>query len=435
VSASRVGATPWWVDGDMRRNYHPAHAAHCAGSDIVWWTPREDCDAHAPPCASGALALALNHSTHLVRCGERGDSFRYFSRHDVMRCFDALAPSPHEPFRMLLVGTSMLGFVWKSFRLDDAVASEWHATQHDRTKRCASSRASPPTQQYSASFTPHAIDYHRWNFVAPSSTLRTDASSSYGILPADVVAHNAACHGPSAPRLIVAGAAELYRRSSNLSRAPDRTRSPPSASRPPSRSPLRGAPAAPYSVVVVAVGAWDVQWGSSADAFESALRRGLARFARAWPTARLLVVSQTPEGRGLTTSYRARRGASLCGSAAGPPTAGGVPPPPSHLPSHQRTRWTRLNDMVIALNARMRRVAADANATYVDAHQLVMSHPNVRDPELWESCARRPASWHFNELSQLRQLTSGRAPSSGGAGGRGELSRAIALRILNEVCP
>ena len=112
----------------------------------------------------GALSLALNHSTLILRCGAHGAHFRYFSRASTLRCFDALARSSNaSSFRLLLLGPSNLGFIWKAFTMDD----EW-SPGRDLTK-CPSQHArhkvSAPKGLLGHPFGNHRVDYHRWNYV------------------------------------------------------------------------------------------------------------------------------------------------------------------------------------------------------------------------------------------------------------------------------
>ena len=64
---------------------------------------------------------------------------------------------------------------------------------------------------------------------------------------------------------------------------------------------------------------------------------------------------------------------------------------------------------------------------------MLMARPDHFAPSMWEGRARMRHSWHFSERSaaEYAELRNGRKS----AHPHGEMSRAIAERLLNVICP
>lgn len=162
-----------------------------------------------------------------------------------------------------------------------------------------------------------------------------------------------------------------------------------------------------YDVVALYVGMWDVSYTDFDEAsFADGLGRGVARVREAWPRARLVLFTLTPCGGELPNSPRARR----------------------YTPEAACRR-------VAAVNAAVRRVASAHRpfAQLLDAHQMVSSHPGAAvsgPPGIW--MAQRNG-WHFAGTFAPREREAARAQRPPHASG--EMSRALANRLLDVVCP
>lgn len=236
-------------------------------------------------------------------------------------------------------------------------------------------RVSAPKSLTGQPFGQHVVDYHRWNYVS-KIYYKTDGPLHH---PPEA---GGTCDGPQLVRRVIGGV-------------------------------TTGA----YHAVALSAGSWDATWGRSAARFEQGLDEAIQALRTAWPNATLLLLTQTPEGH------------ELVHGDLGAWTR----------PARQR----RVNDVVIELNRRIRRVAQRTGAHVLDAWQMAMSRPDLRTEALWEGRARRfsqnhwPSgdSWHFTEATTPAELRAARNASYPKGHPRGELSRAIALRILNVLCP
>ena len=150
----------------------------------------------------------------------------------------------------------------------------------------------------------------------------------------------------------------------------------------------------PYDVYVIAVGAWDITWGTSAALFEDEVEAFVRRCMERNPRATIVLLSQTPEGHAILNNPTNPYGHDSRGVLKGMPD-----------------NTIELNKRVRSLAMKYARSATEGRVLFLDAHEMVVTHPLKSDPRFWEG----RTGWHFNEPSVI--------------------SHAIWMRLLHLICP
>jgi len=181
----------------------------------------------------------------------------------------------------------------------------------------------------------------------------------------------------------------------------------------------------PYDVVVMLVGAWDAAWSQNISSFEVGLERGVQTFRHAWPGVQIVLVTVGPIAGGTSSELT------------------GVVPERVQSVDQEIPAW-RIEDAVVEVNRRIRAVARRRHVTVVDAHAMVMARPDKHRLELWEPASKADprsyrwplAAWHFSEFAAGQKGSGATIEVARRMGNlSGEISRHIATRVLNLICP
>ncbi len=247
------------------------------------------------------------------------------SRNSIRACFDQLAHHRNQDkLGVLFLGVSTLGLIW----------NEFSNVVHEKASKCQHG-----VPQVNSVFSPHTLDFHRWNFISPASNER-----GHGTASEDIKTHPF-CDLPQAPRRLLHKLDFINKNA--------------------------------YSKIVVQVGAWDATWGNSPSAFEMSLDRAVKHLVERskemeenkinpWD---VILLTQSPEGHHIVKDS-------------------------TRVYGHD---WKSLQSATTELNQRIRKVAMKYRTALIDVHSMVLKHPRRGTREFWE----KGAGWHMSRESGM----------------------------------
>ena len=303
-------------------------------------------------------------------------------------------PSRRSGYRMLFTGVSNMEHTFFAVEQDDSELpwldksnTKWQnrSSYNPRQVPCGTAAWKVPDLTLQ-SFAPHAIDYQIWQVVSNASIKEISKANT-----------DQNCFAPATPML---GGGESGGLSWIVKHAKE-----------------------PYDAVIVYVGPWDASFtGRDISRFERGLEASVSAVRTAWPTARVLLFTCTPPGPMHRANETFHRDGSCTGNGCGW-GGGAITPMPAR-------------DWVPVMNAAIRRVV-ERHAplvTLLDAHQMTTSRPDAKlagyPPGVWLMQKR---GWHFSMTSSRADMVASRklAPPSA----KGEMYRAFANRVFDELCP
>jgi len=343
------------------------------------------CLADGPACGLGDLQL-VSQDSHVVRCvAGSGLPIVHYNRSMVTACLNHLPRAEHHNVsaRLLVLGASTAYHLWHALGEDDSPS--WDGWANARTRHPTCRKTAP---DYSlSSFRPHSVDFSLWQAVTPGPVKMSRAS-------------------PSCYRNGALGGGRLR----NLTAFMGGGR--------------------PYDVVAILIGTWDASYTTrNESAFATELKGELSHLLQEWPQTRILIFTATPCGPSPTAGTPRATPETACNFVS---TMNGVIRrlvPKLARQFHAHTALARNNDW--------RR--APPRISLIDAEQMVMAHPfaNVAGdpPGLWQR--GQYAGWHFEgaALTDTGWSRKMRDQLRAQHSAAGEMSRALANRIFDTVCP
>ena len=249
----------------------------------------------------------------------------------------------------------------------------WHAMSHDDvfTDVLWDQRFCGTFDHRLASFRPHAVDYVPWQVVTNTTRITHKTAAS-------CLARKSAGSGADVIDWVVENAA------------------------------------APYDVVAFFSGPWDASFVGhnlvmdERIGYEAQIDTAVRKLQQAWHSTRVVLFTPTPCSPTVVWN-----GSALTKPKGATPTAG-------------CKMVAKFRNITFRIASRHRHVRV------LDAHQMATSHPGGQVggyPGIW---GKQANEWHFSHISSRRERDEARRKSPQSAAG--ELNRAVANRLINEIC-